>query len=122
MVFGLIWFNTFIVPAIAEVAPSFMEIPEANLPAVLIVGFGLSAMLFTLGWLLFGLASLRAKVLPRGAAVLLMVGAVVAFVLPLPFLELPLSVVVLGAALAWMGYAVWTGAGESIQMEQNDKS
>ena len=73
-----------------------------------VAGYLLTFVLLALGWLLFGLASLRASVLPRGASVLLMVGAVLQFVLL--SLEFPGSTVVFGAALAWMGYAIGSGS------------
>jgi hypothetical protein len=104
---GANWTLTFAAPSLAQAAP---EVLYADPSGVLGTGFILTFVLFALGWLLFGLASLRAGVLPRGATVLLVVGAVLIFVLS--FLELPFSAVVLGIALAWMGYAVWAGAGE----------
>jgi hypothetical protein len=107
MLSGSAWSEAFITPAVAEAAPELLGAdPSGLLAAGVILTFGL----FALGWLLFGLASLRARVLPRGAAVLLMVGAVLFFVLLL--LEFPAWTVVLGAALAWMGYALWSGTGE----------
>jgi hypothetical protein len=108
MVAGLQWSAAFIGPWLAEVAPELLDTEPSG---VLTAGFMLSFALLALGWLLFGLASLRARVLPRGAAVLLMVGAPLLFVIL--FLELPGSTVVFGVALAWMGYALWTGAGET---------
>jgi len=108
MVAGAQWSAAFIGPWLAEVAP---ELLDSEPSGVLIAGFMLSFALLALGWLLFGLASLRARVLPRGAAVLLMVGAALFFVILI--LELPASTLVLGVALAWMGYALWTGAGET---------
>jgi hypothetical protein len=107
MVAGIEWSATFIGPWLAEAAP---EVLDSEPLGMLAIGFILSFVLLALGWLLFGLTSLQARVLPRGAAVLLMVGAVSIFVIL--FLELPGSTVVFGAALAWMGYALWTGAGE----------
>ncbi len=104
MVFGVQWSAAFIGPWVAEAAP---ELLDAEPSGMLAAGFILSFALLALGWLLFGLASLRARVLPRGAAVLLMVGAVLLFVIL--SLELPGSTVVFGAALAWMGYALWSG-------------
>jgi hypothetical protein len=110
MVAGTEWSAAFIGPWLAEVAPELLDTAEPAGAGVFTAGFILTLVLFALGWLLFGLASLQARVLPGGAAVLLMVGAVLVFVLAV--LELSLWTVVLGAALAWMGYAVWTGAGE----------
>lgn len=110
---GILWNFTFAVPSLAEAAP---ELLDAGPSGMLAAGFILTFVLFTLGWLLFGLASLLAGVLPRGAAVLLMIGAVLSFVLG--FLELPFGDVVFDVALAWMGYAVWTGAGERVTEPQ----
>lgn len=109
MLFGFGWAGAFFVPALAEAVPDSLDTLDAG---VLMVGVILTFGLFALGWLLFGLASLQARVLPRGAAVLLMVGAVLAFVLLV--LELPFFIVAFGAALAWMGYALWSGAGEPV--------
>jgi len=108
MVAGVQWGAAFIGPWLAEVAPELLDTEPSG---VLTAGFMLSFALLALGWLLFGLASLRASVLPRGAAVLLMVGAALFFIILL--LELPGSTLVFGVALAWMGYALWTGAGET---------
>ena len=106
MVFGLSWGEPFLGPLVAEQAPGLLS---AEPSGALAVGSILSLVLFALGWLLFGLASLRAGMLPRGAAVLLIVGALISFVLT--SLDLPLWSVVLGAALIWMGYALWSGTG-----------
>ncbi len=67
------------------------------------VGFILLSGIFAVGWLLFGVATLRAHVYPRWAALLLMVGAV------LGFFPLPLNTVVFGVAVAWLGFALFTG-------------
>ncbi len=58
---------------------------------------------FGVGWLLFGIATLRARIFPRAAAILLLIGAVIA-VLPLPF-----TVIVFAIAVAWLGFALFTG-------------
>jgi len=107
MVFGLQWSAAFIGPWLAEAAPGLVDAEPSGL---LTAAFLLSFLLFALGWLLFGLASLQARVLPRGAAVPLIAGAVLFFVFLL--LEVPGSGAVFGAALAWMGYAVWTRGGQ----------
>ena len=111
MMFSESWANNFVVPVLAEATPELVDTAVTALPGTLKVGFMLTFGLFGLGWLLFGLASLQASVLPRGPAILLMVGAVLVTVLFLA-LELPFGFVVFGAALAWMGYALWSGTGE----------
>jgi len=102
---GADWSAAFFGSWVAEAAPELLEAEPAGTMAA---GIILSLALFALGWFLFGLASLRAGVLPRGSALLLMVGAVLALVLA--FLELPFEAVVLGTAAAWMGYALWSHA------------
>ena len=62
-----------------------------------------------LGGLLFGIATLRAGILPRWAAGLLAVGAALAPVAALLPIELqPKVAVPVGLALAWLGYALWS--------------
>ena len=95
---GFLWAGLFIVPALAVEVPAFVNELEGPPP-----GFFLSLSTFGVGWLLFGIATLRARVFPRAAAILLMIGAVIA-VLPLPF-----TGIVLAIALAWLGFAVFTG-------------
>ena len=65
MVFGLLWGEPFLGPLVAEQAPGLLS---AEPSGALAVGSILSFVLFALGWLLLGLASLRAGTLPRGAA------------------------------------------------------
>jgi hypothetical protein len=62
-----------------------------------------------LGGLLFGIATLRAGILPRWAAGLLAVGAVAPVVLAqLPHPLDRTFAVPVGIALAWLGYALWS--------------
>jgi hypothetical protein len=107
MVFGLLWGEPFLGPLVAEQAPGLLSTEPSG---ALAVGNILSVVLFALGWFLFGLASLRAGVLPRGAAILMIIGALLSFVLT--SLDLPLWSVILGAAVTWMGYALWSGTRE----------
>lgn len=102
MTFGLLWGEPFLGPYLAEAAPNVLG---AEPSGVLLIGAVLTLMLFAAGWLLFGAVSLRTKELPRGASILLIIGAVLFFVLQ--SLDLPLSSVIIGVALAWIGYALW---------------
>lgn len=104
MAVGSTWSEAFFGSWLAEVAP---EILSTDPSSTLAAGILLSYLLFALGWLLFGLASLRAGELPRGASVLLIIGAVIFPVLGA--LEVPFAAVLYGAAVAWMGYALWSG-------------
>ncbi len=105
MAFGLLWSEPFLGSYMAEIAP---DVLEAEASGVLLIGVVSTLVLFAAGWFLFGLAALRAEAWPRGATILLMVGALLFFVLQ--FLELPFWSVTLGLALAWIGYTVWSGA------------
>jgi hypothetical protein len=107
MAAGSSWSEAFFGAWLAGAAP---ELLEADPSGALAAGVILSYVLFALGWLLFGLASLRAGVLPRVAAALLMIGAIMFPVLGA--LTLPFAGVVYGVAVAWMGYALWAGTGE----------
>lgn len=101
MAFGLLWGEPFLGPMLATEAPQVFEIEPSGAAAA---GFIFTLLLFALGWFLFGLASMRARVLPRAASVLLMIGAVLALALNL--LELPFWSTLLGIAVAWMGYTL----------------
>ena len=102
---GALWSQVFVVPRIAETAPSIAD--EAG--GSVLAGFLLSFLVFGVGWLLFGVATLRTRVFSRGAVVLLIVGAVIS-ILPLPSRALVLEI-----AVAWLGFALLTGSGASNQ-------
>jgi hypothetical protein len=68
----------------------------------------LFALTFALGWILFGVATLRAGIYPRAAATLLIAGALI-LVLPLPLGGVPFAV-----AVAWMGYFLFSRSGEEV--------
>ena len=111
--------EAFILPLLATEAPKFVEgflgifnghrqRDEPRRPPSAICAN--RAPVYLLGGLLFGIATFRAGILPRWAAGLLAVGAVLppllAALLPHP-LERILAVP-MGLALAWLGYALWS--------------
>jgi hypothetical protein len=57
---------------------------------------------FAIGWVLFALASLRARVLPRGGAILLIAGGVIGFGLVI----FPRAGILLALAVGWMGFSL----------------
>jgi energy-converting hydrogenase Eha subunit A len=94
---GFRWASVFIAPALATEVPEFLD--ARGPPPGLIPTF----IIFAVGWLVFGIATLRGRVFPRAAAILLIVGAVVT-ILPLPFTTLVFDV-----AVAWLGFILFTG-------------
>jgi hypothetical protein len=95
---GITWDQAVGVPALAREAPELLG-PEAPVP----LGFRLSSWFFSLGWLLFGVVTLRAGRYPREAAWLLIIGAVINLI-PRPGTE-----IVLAAAVAWLGFDLFSG-------------
>lgn len=125
LLFSLFWTATtavtfaeaFLLPLLASDAPKFVEgfmgifggaaseVPLGALSALAPIAAGL----YIAGGLLLGIATFRASILPRGAAGLLIIGAVAPLasaLLPHPFDRI--LAVPMGAALAWLGYALWS--------------
>ena len=114
----LAYTEAFVLPLLASDAPTFVQgflgifnghPVQTNLGALPLL-YSLSGLAgFVLGGLLFGIATLRAGVLPRWPAGLLAVGSLAPFVLAM--LPHPLDrtfAVPTGLALAWLGYALWS--------------
>ncbi len=100
LIAGDLWFEAFVFPYLAEVAPRALEGEPGG---TLIAGAGVSFLTFNTGWLLFGIASFRARVYPRASAVALVVGALICYPSPL----YPPKLVVLALAVGWMGFWLW---------------
>jgi hypothetical protein len=97
--------------------PGLISFLVAFVGTVLAQSFVLANMLANLGWALFGVSSLRARIYPRVASTLLIIGAVSTAV----FSSLPRSEpggvlmyavigadVILNLAIAWLGLALFT--------------
>lgn len=74
----------------------------------------LTSLVFSFGYVLLGVATFRAGVLPRGAGVLLAVGGpIVAFSPPIGLLTVfVVSHTIFGLGLVWLGFALWTEPAE----------
>lgn len=70
------------------------------------VGFMTALGLYVLGWLLLGLASLRARVLPRWAVALVLIGLLFGFVFMATGFSL-LALPVTEVGIAALGFALW---------------
>jgi hypothetical protein len=102
---GALWSQVFVVPRLAEVAPAVVNQAAGSVLA----GFLLSFLLFGVGWLVFGVATLRTRVFPRWAVTLLIVGAVIS-IIPLPSRALIVEI-----AAGYLGFTLLTGRGASEQ-------
>ncbi len=106
-----------ILPLLAPVAPTFVESVMGmssgaggpmNLGAFAVI-FNILPVLYLLGLLLFGIATFRARILPRWAAVLFALSGPLAIVMSqLPHQIARFAAVPMGIALAWLGYALLT--------------
>ena len=92
------WYEAFAVPRIAEVAP---QVLDTFVGGRLLMGGLLSFALFGLGWVLFGIASLRARVFPAAISVAILVGGLLSGV-PIGIAYLS-GGVILGLAIVWLG-------------------
>ncbi len=122
LIFGFTFFEVFVLPLLAAEAPSFAAGflgifggPSAKNFGVLAALWGLSDALFALSGLVFGIATLRARVLSRWAAGMLTIAITLAPVSALLPPELrPLVAVPIGLGLAWLGYALWSERREEV--------
>jgi hypothetical protein len=103
----------FLAPVLAKEAPAVLDSMSQYWPVVIING--LAAVLFMIGYVLFGVAMIRTATLPRWAGILVAVGA------PAHLLGLGISLLVstaawpvailgsvsLGLGLGWSGYRMW---------------
>jgi hypothetical protein len=117
LVMGFSFVEAFLLPQLATAAPAFVDAWMGMLvgPAgtfdlgVLPIIWNLTAPIYLLGGLLFGIATFRARILPRAAGALLAVSTVLAPVAGLlPNGAQPKIAIPMGLALAWLGYSLWT--------------
>jgi len=117
LVSGFSFLEAFILPRLATESPKFVEAilgmfsGSANgvdlgiLPTL----WNISGPMYILGPLLFGIATFRARVLPRWAGALLALGAVlvpVGAVIPPEYQ--PKIMLPVGLAMVWLGYALFS--------------
>jgi hypothetical protein len=103
---GNAWAEVFVWPTLAQAAPDMMSGSVADMSSYLVAGLNVSFPLFGLGLILFGVATFRAGVYPRWAAVLLVVSIpVTMFLDPTPgkFQE-SIGQILLGISVATLGW------------------
>jgi hypothetical protein len=115
---AFVFVETFILPVLATNEPKFVEgflglvtgtASEINLGPLPVLWL-ITGVMYMLGGLLFGIATLRARILPRWAAGLLAFGTVLPLLasslLPHPYDRI--FAVPVGVSLIWLGYALWS--------------
>ena len=126
---GFVFAELFVLPPLAAAAPQYIDsflglvngTPGemdigALAPAYVVVGLA-----YMLGGLAFGIATVRARVLPRWPAILMAITAVLtplaAF---LPHHLQRYAAVPMGIAFAWLGYALWSESRASSPVHKAD--
>jgi len=117
LIMGFSFVEAFILPRVAAADPSFVaawmgvlvgpagKVYLGALPAL----WTLSAPIYILGGVLFGITTFRAGILPRWGGALLALGTVLAPLgAALPNAAQPKTAIPVGLALAWLGYALWS--------------
>jgi hypothetical protein len=117
LIMGFSFAEAFILPHLASVTPAFedgwMKVFNGG-TSTINMGFlptlwTLSGPLYILAGLTFGIATFRAHILPRVAAVLLALGTGLApLASQLSLTNQPKTAIPVGVALAWLGYALMT--------------
>ena len=105
----------FLAPVVAKQSPAVLDAISQYSPVVIVNG--LAAILFMIGYVLFGIAMIRVTTLPRWSGALVAVGApahligfgVSQLVSTAAWFIAILGSVSLGAGLAWSGYRLWRG-------------
>jgi hypothetical protein len=107
-----------ILPLLTTMAPTFVEsvlqlangVDAPTKLGSLTTVYSLASILYVLGSLFFGIAMFRARILPRGAAVLFAISGPLAgtmFTL-LPYQLVQLTSIPIGIAMIWLGYALFS--------------
>jgi hypothetical protein len=123
LVCGFSFVEAFILPRLVTESPAFVagilgmfsSIPSPVDLGILPTLWNISGPMYILGPLLFGIATFSARVLPRWAGALLVLGAVlvpVGALVPPEFQ--PKIMIPVGLAMAWLGYALFSERREQV--------
>jgi len=131
VIMGFSFVEAFILPHVASALPGLLQAwmgmfngPSGtfNLGALPTI-WTLTAPVYILGGLLFGIATFRAGILPRWAGALLAVSTVLAPVAALlPNASQPKIAIPMGLALAWLGYSLWSEKRAESELEPDTET
>jgi hypothetical protein len=126
-ILGLIGYVVTIISLVLNVCFRFSEIfigsvlSERYSEAITVIVQGpysfvqqITFMLFLCGFILFGISTLRAQLLPKLAAWFLMGGGVISYALVM--LPINVGAIMSGAAIAWLGYAQYFAMQEQVEV------
>ena len=112
LVAGDWWFEAFVVPSIATEAPHVLELSPSG---SVLVGAIATVGLYSIGWLLFGLAVFRAATMPRAAATFVIIGGLIGpLALTAPY-QIPLAI-----GIGWIGYGLVRAPGARSRVPAKD--
>lgn len=105
--------TAFIWPMLAVYAPNCVEVGGPIFgPPHAAVAFVLTALIWSVGYILFGAAMLKAGVFPPLATIMLVVGGILGMMPPnpvgfLPWAGLVAGGILYGLSLVWIGFILW---------------
>ena len=102
------WYEGFIGPVLREQAP---ELLATAISGTILIGAAITFGTFAAGWTIFGLATVRAGVFPRGAAVLMVVGGALGILALISPFQIPLAL-----AVGWMGLSLVRSTSPVVQL------
>jgi len=95
---GDLWFETFAVPWLADVAPASLDTDPTT---VIAIGAVASYLSFAIGWVLFGIAAFRAGAFPKVICVAIVVGGALGFSALVAPLGIPIGLAITSLGV-WM--------------------
>lgn len=124
LITGFSFVEAFILPNLATESPAFVEsllgmltgVPSTVDLGILPMLWNISGPMYILGALLFGVATLRARVLPRWAGGLLTLAAVlipIGGMFPHEY-QAKIAMIPVGLAMVWLGYALFSERREKV--------
>jgi hypothetical protein len=108
LVAGDWWHEAFAGPVLREKVPELLATAPGG---TLLIGATVTSVMFAAGWVIFGLASIRAGVFPRRQAVLMTVAGVAGVLALVSPFQIPLAL-----AVGWMG--LWLDSSERREVKQ----
>lgn len=107
MTAGVVFFDSFLVPVLGKEAPSLLSTNGpifTGAAGLVIIAAGI---LVTIGYIAFGAATIRAGLLPKGGAALLIAGSWFGIGPVISHYAFVIGGIVFGAGTAWLGYGLW---------------